>query len=314
MTVPRYEPMLATPWPGPFDDPDWVHELKWDGVRIIATWTEGTVSLRSRRGNVVTSHYPEIPADLPEGLVLDGEIVALDDAGLPSFARLQRRMHVASPGVDLTAAVPVSFAIFDILHHEAPLVDRPWRERRRRLEGIELPSPLALTDVTPHGVALFEAVRERGLEGTVAKRADSPYRPGRRSPDWRKVASRRTIRAVVGGFLPGEGGRASTFGSLVLGLHVGGGLRYVGSVGSGFDDAALRAIRGALDEMETSPPPFVETRPIPSGVRWVAPRLVAVVEFKEWTPEGRLRAPVFRGFAPDPPEEVTWAAEGPRAN
>ena len=147
----------------------------------------------------------------------------------------------------------------------------------------------------------------------VAKRIDSPYRPGTRSPDWRKVARVDQVRAVVGGFLPGEGSRAATFGSLLLGLVDGDRLRYIGSVGTGFDGPTLHAIRAALDQMVQPISPFHSDTEIPGPARFVAPSLTALVEFKEWTGAGKLRAPSFKGFTDDDWETVTWSSEGPPA-
>lgn len=301
--------MLATRWTQVSSGPDWVHELKWDGVRAIASG-DGTV--RSRNGNRIEDGYPELVGAVPEGVVLDGEIVALDQEGRPSFQALQGRMHVRRPPASLVGETPVSLVVFDILYWGEPLIERPWEERRSRLEALDVAFPLILTDVVDDGVALFQAVVDHHLEGIVSKRRRSVYRPGRRSEDWRKVAHRRTCEAVVIGSLAGTGARERTFGSLALGLWDGDRLRYVGSVGSGFDDATLRAVDRALDEMQRStPPPMTDGSAVPMPVRWVEPNLVAVVEYASWTAEGRLRAPVFKGFSATPSVEVTWHREGP---
>lgn len=313
MTLPRYEPMLATPWPRPFTDDDWWFEVKWDGVRVLAFWDTTQVTLRSRRGRDVTATYPElasIGADRP--LVLDGEVVAFDDEGLPSFSRLQRRMNLEGGRVGAAAAtVPVTYVVFDLLHWGESLVDRPLEERWGILDGLRFDGVVRSEPTRGEGEALYEAVVDRGMEGVVAKRVSSRYRPGRRSPDWRKVAHRRRARVVVGGFTPGAGSRVSTFGALLVGLWDGDAVRWVGSVGSGFDEASLRAIRAALGQMRRADPPFADVSGIPEGATWVEPRLVAVVEYREWTPGGKLRAPVFVGFTDEPPEVATWEAEGP---
>jgi bifunctional non-homologous end joining protein LigD len=202
--------------------------------------------------------------------------------------------------------------VFDLLFDGEDMTQRPIEERLERLGAMALPAPLVSSAVIEeHGEALYKAVAERGLEGVVAKRRGSLYRPGVRSPDWRKIPFVRMVRAVVGGFTAGGGGRSGTFGSLVLGLWEGSRLRWIGSVGTGFDDAALRAIRGALDQMSAGENPFRPDPDLPAGTTWVVPHLVARVDFKEWTNAGRLRAPSFKGFVEDPAEEQTWAAEGP---
>ena len=174
-----------------------------------------------------------------------------------------------------------------------------------------MPPPVVIGDaVRGDGPALWEAVRERGMEGIVAKRLDSPYRPGVRSPDWRKIANVPTMRAVVGGFTPGEGGRSRTFGSLLLGLWRGDDLRWIGSVGTGFGDSELIAIRSALDKMTRPVAPFAADPDLPPAT-WVEPVLVASVGYREWTTAGRLRHPRFRGFTDDPAQTLTREAEGP---
>ena len=314
MTVPRLEPMLATPWSAAFSDSGWMFEVKWDGVRALLTW-DGSVSLRSRSGRDITAVYPEMGGFSHSGpCVLDGEIVAFDEVGRPSFADLQRRMNLAGKikVAEAVRAVPVTYVAFDLLYDGQDVTAWPIEQRLQRLASIELPAPLVRSEVVEtDGEALFAAVVGEGLEGIVAKRHGSLYRPGVRSPDWRKVPHLRAVRAVVGGFTSGDGGRTGTFGSLLLGLWAGERLRWIGSVGTGFDDASLRAIRSALDEMTVDGCPFDSVAELPADSTWVAPHLVARVEFKEWTKAGRLRAPSFKGFVPDPEEEVTWEAEGP---
>lgn len=315
MTIRRFEPMLASPWPAPFTDPGWLFEIKWDGVRAILNWTGSSLALQSRSGRDVTATYPEMSGFFRAGAcVLDGEIVAFDDAGRPSFPILQKRLGIAGGlrAAEAARLAPVSYVVFDLLFDGEDVTHRPIEERLERLRAMELPSPVVNSEVIEeHGEALFAAVAERGLEGIVAKRHGSLYRPGVRSPDWRKIPNVRVIRAVVGGFTVGEGGRAGTFGSLVLGLWEGTRLRWIGSVGTGFDNAALLAIRAALDEMTVPESPFCFDSELPNGTTWVVPHLVARVEFKEWTEAGRLRAPSFKGFTADPADESTWEAEGP---
>ncbi len=309
--------MTAVPWPGPFSDPGWWFEPKLDGVRVLLHWDGSGAELRTRRGRDASVTYPELAGfRLGRPCVLDGEVVALDARGVPSFELLQQRMNVINRAriAEKRAAVPISYAVFDLLHDGGPIVGAPLEERRERLGALELPPPCVPVEaVAGDGGALWRFVTERGIEGMVAKRAGSPYRPGARSPDWRKVANRHLMRAVVGGYLPGGGGRAATFASLLIGLWDGDRLRWIGAVGSGFDDATLLAVRGALDQMGRTDSPFHPDREMWRHARWVEPALVAVVEYKEWTSVGRLRAPVFKGFTQDPVDEVTWASEGPGA-
>lgn len=307
--------MLATAWPEPFSDPGWVFELKWDGVRTLLYWDGDEVELRSRRGRDVTATYPELSAiGASRPFVLDGEIVALSDQDKPSFELLQGRMNLD----DLTRIAeamgsnPVGYVAFDVLFDGEEVTGEPWEERRRRLESMAFAAPCIVGQIVEgDGEALWQFVKQRRLEGIVAKRRGSQYRPGTRSRDWRKVARAQTVRAIVGGYTPGTGGRSDTFGSLLLGLWWEDGLRWVGSAGTGFDDRALRAIRDALDEMTVDRCPFLPDPELPEEASWVQPQLVALVEVKEWTSVGRLRHPRFKGFTKDPLGEVTWEAEGP---
>jgi bifunctional non-homologous end joining protein LigD len=303
--------MLATPWPRPFSSDAWTFEPKWDGIRGIVTWDGEAVAIHTRRGTEVSSRYPELGSfGVHPACVLDGEIVAFDDAGLPSFQRLQQRMH-RSGGRGARHAV--GFIAFDLLHLGGqPLVAMPLEERMARLSAMQLPAPY--THVRPteaDGEGLWEFVLDRGLEGMVAKRIGSEYRPGVRSPDWRKIHNLHTVRALVGGYTPGERGRSRTFGALLLGLRDGDKLRWIGAVGTGFSDMALASIRAGLDQNRRAASPFHPDSEIPSAT-WVEPYLVAAVEYSAWTGAGRLRRPVFKGFTDDDPETITWEAEGPQ--
>lgn len=311
--VATYQPMLATPWAQPFDDPAWWFEVKWDGFRVLVEW-DGELRLRSRRGNDFTESFPELgTVSFDRPTVLDGEIVSFGDDDRPDFTRLlQRNGAVGAHARRLAAAAPVTLIGFDLLHHGDPLVDLPLEARWEQLAELEQVGWSRSEPVSGTGTALFGAIRSRGLEGIVAKRSGSSYRPGVRSPDWRKIANRRFVHAVVVGFSPGERGRSGSFGALQLGIYQADGtLRSVGGVGSGFDDASLQAIRAALDQMIRPTPAVISPQAVPAGTTWVEPKLVALVEFKEWTPEGRLRAPVFKGFVDLDPTAVTWEAEGP---
>ena len=312
--LPHYVPMLATRWPSPFSDEDWAFEVKWDGIRALLYFDGLRAHVHSRTGRNVTASYPELAGLSFDGIgIFDGEIVAFDGDGHPSFGALQRRMNLRGAADVARAAIdnPVGFVVFDLLHAEGPLINDTWDDRMAALAEFDLPPPCTRSQPTlGDGEALWEAVEHQGLEGIVAKRRDSPYRPGVRSPDWRKVARVQHVRAVVGGFTSGHGSREATFGGLLLGLVDGESLRYIGSVGTGFDAPILRLIREALDEMTTAESPFHDDD-LPRDVTWIHPRLVAVVRFKEWTAAGRLRAPVFHGFVDHDWETVTLAEEGP---
>jgi bifunctional non-homologous end joining protein LigD len=296
-------------------DREWVYEMKWDGVRTLLFWDGEQVVLRSRRGNDVTSTYPEVAAPpTSDAVVLDGEIVALDDTGRPSFGRLQGRMNLQHAGQIRRAVeeIAVTYVVFDLPFHREDITALPWSERRARLEALPLADSCVVSAVVDDPDPLWEFVVDRNIEGIIAKRRESTYQPGVRSSDWRKTSVTQTVRAVVGGFTTGEGRRHARFGSLQLGLWEGSALRWIGSVGTGFGDQALRLIREALNEMIADTSPFLPDPEFPRDVTWVSPHLVAMVEYKEWTSAGRLRAPSFKGFTDDPAESVTWEAEGPQ--
>jgi bifunctional non-homologous end joining protein LigD len=288
----RYRPMLAVTADTLPAGGDWVYEPKWDGYRAIVTVSGGDVSLRSRNGNDLTERFRNVAratalAIRSSDAVLDGEVCFLDDAGRSRFSLLQE-------GGGTGALV-----IFDLLELESePLVDEPLDERRRRLE--ELVGPSAAVLVSPRfddGDALLVAARQQELEGVVAKRRDSRYQPGRRSPDWQKLKLRQTQEVVIAGYTRGQGRRGSGFGALVVGVHDAGVLRWAGNVGTGFSDREIDRLLGLMRPLERPDPPFAEAPKMPrvrkSDVTWVEPVLVAEVEFAEWTHEGRLRAPSY---------------------
>jgi len=308
-------PMLAKLIEEPFDDPAWLFEPKWDGVRAIAILRaqgpERSVLLHSRNLHSMNRQYPELidtlyAAGLPDA-VLDGEIVAPDEAGRPSFQRLQQRINLqGSKDVDdAQVKFPILYFVFDILHYNGhDLMGRPLRERREILEAV-LPagSVLRLSEsFAGEGKAFYRAAQDQRLEGIVGKRANSPYEPGRRSGAWTKVKVRRTLQAVVGGFTQGRRGRSSHFGALVLGLYDGRGrLQHVGQVGGGFTDRALQEVLALLRPLVRKTPPFATTPATMEPATWVEPRIVVEVEYAEWTDEGLLRVPVYKGLRPDVP-------------
>jgi bifunctional non-homologous end joining protein LigD len=314
--LPAYAPMMARLGPLPEPDSDYAHEMKWDGVRALGYVEDGTLRLVSRNGKNVTVAYPELAglaaATGGHAVVLDGEIVAFDQQGRPSFEALQPRMHQRDPLKirQLLGTTPVTYLLFDVLHVDAATtIALPYTERRSRLEdlvhtGPHWAVPPYYTGCGEHALA---DSRRLGLEGVVAKRLTSPYRPGRRSPDWVKVKNFRTQEVVVGGWRPGEGRRANTIGSLLVGVNDDSGrLRYAGSVGTGFTDEALRRLAERLAPLRRDTPPFEGiTREEAKGCHWVEPVLVGEVRFAEWTGEGRLRHPSWRGLRDDKePSEV----------
>ncbi|WP_197318874.1 non-homologous end-joining DNA ligase [Saccharomonospora sp. NB11] len=308
------KPMLAVAGTLPEDDAAFGYEFKWDGVRALARVEGGRATLFSRRGDDISGTYPELRA-LGEQLGttevwLDGEIVAVRD-GRPSFSALQSRMQAGEQRARrLARQVPVTYLVFDLLHLDGhSCLDLPYRQRRDLLDRLELGGEH--WQVPPWfrggGSAVVTAAAEQELEGVVAKRLDSPYRAGERSSAWLKITDLLTIEVVIGGWRPGEGRRADTFGSLMLGVPHADGLHYVGQVGTGFDDDSLRALTSRLHRLERRTSPF--TTPLPrdraTGARWVSPKLVGEVAFKAWTDDGRLRAPAWRGLRPDRvPEEL----------
>jgi bifunctional non-homologous end joining protein LigD len=307
----RIAPMMATLRDDlPPDDDNWGYELKWDGVRAVVYVDGGRPKALSRNDIDITKTYPELRA-MAEHLgsrqvVLDGEIVALDDAGRPSFERLQPRMHVGSESQirRLMRSVPVSFFVFDILHLEGQsTLDFPYEERREVLESLELEGPSWRTPPTwfGDGAAVLAAAGEQGLEGVVAKRRDSVYRPGRRSDTWVKVKNLRTQEVIIGGWKPGEGRRVGTIGSLLIGIPGASGLAYAGKVGTGFTQSALRDLQRQLSALEVGESPFVDQVPAADAraAHWVRPEVVGEVRFGEWTRDGRLRHPAWRGLRPD---------------
>ena len=301
-------PMLACPGELPRDDAAHGYEVKWDGVRAIARIDNGDFSLTGRNGTDFTPRYPELRALAeaagPRRMILDGEAVAFDSHGRPSFERLQSRMHLASERAvrQRMNEIPVTYVIFDVLWLEGhSALALPYRDRRRLLAGLGLNGPhwRAPAHREGDGAALLAASAEQGLEGILAKRLDSTYEPGRRSKAWIKIKNQCVQDVVIGGFTSGAGGRASTLGALAVGVHDDdGALRYAGKVGSGFSDSALALLGRELEPLRRAESPF-EGRQPQRGTTFVEPRLVARVEFREWTRTATLRAPSFRGLRDD---------------
>jgi bifunctional non-homologous end joining protein LigD len=306
----RIEPMLAKLQTTlPPDEDRWAFEIKWDGVRAIAFVEGGRIRLQARSGNDITPRYPEVgglgPALGARPVVLDGEVVAFDENGRPDFGRLQTRMHIASDAAvrRRMKEVPATYVIFDVLHLDGTsTMGLPYEERRELLDGLGLNGPSWRTPAyrVGEGKALLDASRELELEGVVAKRLGSVYEPGRRSPTWLKIKNVYRQELVVGGWLPGEGGRSGRVGALLVGYHdEEGRLRYAGRVGSGFTEAELKRVKQKLDELATDGNPFEAGPKVPKGAHFTEPRLVAEVEFREWTRTGTLRAPTYQGLRED---------------
>ncbi len=308
---PQPDPMLATLVADAFDDDRWVFEPKWDGVRAVATCTDETVLL-SRNLRDITASYPEL-GKLHEQVValeavVDGEIVAMAE-GRPSFEKLQSRINLADPKEieRATKTIPVSFVAFDLLYLDGrSLISEPLEKRKELLqEAIVTTDKVQVSPVVPgDGSALFEVARSQNLEGIVAKKLGSPYRPGRRSKEWLKIKTIYDADVVIGGWSRGEGARSGAFGALLVGAYEEEGLRFVGSVGTGFTDKTLAEVLGAMAELESDENPFNSDprkdkarwgKPI-KDPHWIRPELVAKVEFRELTSAGRLRAPSFKGL------------------
>jgi bifunctional non-homologous end joining protein LigD len=299
-------PMLATlAKPGDVDDDhEWAFEMKWDGYRIVASVDGDAVRLTSRNGKDYTANYPAVAdalaaLDLPS-TVLDGEVVALDQKGVPRFGLLQ---NAGSGGVDLR------YEVFDVLRAEGrDVTDQPYTARRELLREL-VPDGDVVQVPEAFAGDLEQAVEESqrlGLEGVVAKVADSRYRPGKRSDAWLKLKHQRMQEVVVGGWRPGNGARSGTIGSLLLGIPGEDGLHYAGRVGTGFSEQVLEDLLRRLRRLERKTSPFVDVpRDAAKGAHWVTPRLVGEVTFTEWTSDGSLRHPAWRGLREDKtPEDV----------
>jgi bifunctional non-homologous end joining protein LigD len=319
-------PMLASPGQLPGDDEaGWAYELKWDGIRALAYVQDGQVRLVSRLGRDMTRAYPELHQLATPGswsqAVLDGEVVAFDPAGRPSFELLQQRMHVTAPirAARLATAVPVTYLAFDLLSLDGRvLLTAGYASRRSALEELGLPAPY--WQVPPaftgyRGADVLAASGEHGLEGIVAKRLDSRYEPGTRSAAWRKVKNTYRQEVVIGGWKPGEGARSGQIGSLLIGVYgTAGDLEYAGHVGTGFTAVTLHQLGRLLGPLRTGSPPFRTAIPAEHArnVIWVQPRLVAEVEFAGWTSAGRMRAASYKGLRPDKdPDQVIREPGGP---
>jgi bifunctional non-homologous end joining protein LigD len=303
----RLRPMLARSGKLPPKESQFGFEVKWDGIRTVATIDHGHIDLRGRNGSDFTARYPEV-RELARALgsrriVLDGEVVAFDDEGRPSFERLQSRMHLASDSAVRRRMrdIPATYVIFDLLYLDGHVTTSlSYEERRDLLERLELEGPAWRTPAyhRGEGKALLAATKDLGIEGIVAKKLDCPYQPGARASHWIKVKNVHTQDVVIGGWTPGEGGRLASLGSLAAGVMEGGDPVYAGKVSTGFTEQTLALLKRELEPLARDTSPFAGRQP-PKGTRFVEPRLVAHVEFREWTASGTMRAPSFKGLRPD---------------
>jgi len=297
----RYQPMLATLAEEAPKGDDWIFEIKWDGYRIVSTVAGGEPELRTRKDQDYTQRFENVAKELAKALktpdcVVDGEVCALDEEGRPSFSAMQQGKR----------GTPIVYYVFDLFEVEGePIIELPLEERRKRLERLldKRNKTVRLSESFDDGNALLSAAEQQGLEGIMAKRLGSRYLPGRRTRDWLKIKGHGRQEFVIAGYTRGQGRRSGTLGSLVLGMYEGGELVYVGNVGTGFNDKEIERLLRKLKPLERDAPPFRNVPKMPrvrkGDVVWVEPKLVAEVEFAEWTHDGRLRAPAYKGLRED---------------
>jgi len=311
----RLEPMLATIGDRPFSDPNWLFEIKWDGVRALAWIDDGALTLRARSGAEITGRYPEL-ASLPNAIsarqaILDGEIAAIDAHSRSDFGLLQERMHVRAPAENLISRVPVIYFAFDLVYCDGYDLRRsPLIERKQLLQRLLHTSErIRFSDhQLERGKEIFEVAKDNGLEGIVAKRLDSPY-VSERSTSWVKLKVTQTLDAVIAGWTAARTA-AIPLGSLLLGLYEGKKLRFIGHVGTGFDAKKLEELSGKLKKLESTSCPFDVAPETNEKPYWVSPTLVARVKFSEWTQEHALRHPVFIALREDVrPADCKWESE-----
>jgi bifunctional non-homologous end joining protein LigD len=298
----EYEPMLASLADEPFSREGWIYEPKVDGIRVIALLNGRKIKLLSRRGIDITGQYPALVSELSayasRKIVLDGEIVALDDRGRPSFQELQQRSGLTR-GADIKLADekrPAYFYVFDMLYVDGKSLEKVMLADRKAAlkQTIAATERIRIIDaLAEDGFVAYQACIENGLEGVVAKRADSLYEPGRRSKNWLKIKGTLTSEFLICGYTEGTGARHHTFGSLIVGYYdKNGKLAYAGGVGTGFNDKLLRELQSRMEPLETDSCPFPK-KPPGKKIQWIKPKLIAEIKFAEWTRDGILRSPVF---------------------
>lgn len=306
-------PMKAQPGDNTIGD-NWVYELKWDGMRQLLHITHDGVRVQSSNERNVTASFPEL-APLQEllggmsGLVLDGEAVAFDDDGRPSFAAMQRRMHISDPAeaARRSTTTPIMFVAFDVLHVDGhDTFALPLSSRRELLDQVFDDGPnWKRSSQHPELAPLLDVVNANHLEGVVAKRPTSTYQPGRRSPDWLKIKPRRRQEFVVGGWTAGQGNRAGRLGSLLVGFYDGDKLRYAGRAGSGLTDTTIAEWQSLLSPVNQCPFATTPALPRDRNVQWCDPSHVVEIAFGEWSGDHHLRHPVVLGRRTDKhPQDV----------
>jgi bifunctional non-homologous end joining protein LigD len=306
-----YKPMLATLARDVPAGKDWLYEVKWDGYRAICALRGGEATLTSRNGNDLTERFQSAAKALERSLktpdcVLDGEVCAVDEDGRATFSAMQQ----GKPGTTYI------YVAFDVLEVEGePLIDLPLTERQQRLAKLvdRRNRTVQLSAVFDDGPALYEAARQQQFEGIMAKKRDSRYQPGRRTAEWLKIKTHGRQEFVIAGYTRGQGRRSGRFGSLILGYFKDGDFAYAGNVGTGFTDAEIDKLLAKLKPLERKQPPFDEVPRMPKvrrdAIVWVEPKLVAEVEFAEWTHDGRLRAPSYQGLREDKPADAVEREE-----
>lgn len=314
------KPMLAKSGLLPTIQSEYSFEIKWDGIRALFYLGKKSFRFLSRNLKDITAQYPELAALAAAAdnghteMILDGEIVAFDAAGLPSFSRLQHRIGLKNEMViaEMLKKVPVNYIIFDILSLDNhSLLEKSYTERRVILENLALNGAYWQTPAykTGDGRALLDASRKLGLEGIMAKRLNSPYQPGKRSGAWLKIKNQRRQELVIGGWVPGQGARQGQIGALLLGYYdcslqeaqargIVQRLLYAGKVGTGFTQATLATLTKLLVPLSRGTSPFAQASAV-KGARFVEPLLVGEFEFTEWTPNHTLRHPAFKGLRDD---------------